>query len=77
MLILLLLSVAMVTVFERKLMAALQKRKGPNVHGHLGTIQAFADGLKLLTKEDIAPFNSNILLFRIAPIFTFFLSLIN
>ena len=40
----------MVTVFERKLMAALQKRKGPNVHGHLGTIQAFADGLKLLTK---------------------------
>lgn len=71
----LLLSIAFFTVFERKLMAAFQKRKGPNVHGFFGTLQAFADGLKLLAKEDFVPVNSNSFIFRMSPIFTFFLSL--
>ena len=56
-------------------MAALQKRKGPNVHGIWGTLQAFADGLKLLLKEDFMPSSSDVFLFRAAPIYTFFLSI--
>jgi NADH-quinone oxidoreductase subunit H len=72
----LLIAVAYFTVAERKIMGAIQRRKGPNVVGFIGSLQAFADGLKLFTKETTLPSNSNILLFLLAPILSFLLSLI-
>ena len=72
-----LITVALFTLFERKVMANIQKRKGPNVVGFLGVLQPFADGLKLLIKETILPSRSNKILFIIAPISSLFLSLIS
>ena len=71
----LLISVAYFTIAERKIMGIIQRRKGPNVVGFLGLMQPFADGLKLFAKETILPSNSNLIVFLIAPILTFFLSL--
>ena len=71
----LLLSVAYFTIAERKLMGIIQRRKGPNVIGFLGLLQPLADGLKLFAKETILPSNSNLVVFLIAPILTFLLSL--
>ena len=71
-----LLSVAYVTVAERKTMASIQRRLGPNVIGYYGILQAFADALKLLLKEYIAPTQSNIVLFFIGPIITLIFSLL-
>jgi NADH-ubiquinone oxidoreductase chain 1 len=50
-----LLSVAFFTIAERKVLASIQRRRGPNVVGFWGILQAFADGLKLLLKETIIP----------------------
>lgn len=72
----LLISVAFFTVAERKIMGAIQRRRGPNVIGFIGFLQAFADGLKLFVKETTLPSNSNIMVFLIAPILSFVLSLI-
>jgi NADH-quinone oxidoreductase subunit H len=69
-----LVSVAFFTLLERKLMAYIQRRKGPNVVGFAGMLQPFADGLKLLIKEPIIPGNANRYLFTIAPILTLLLS---
>jgi len=71
----LLIAIALLTLVERKVMAAMQRRRGPNVVGYFGLLQPFADGLKLLLKETIIPIVSNKLLFFFAPIFSFFLSL--
>jgi len=73
----LLISVAYFTLAERKLMGIIQRRKGPNVIGYLGLLQPLADGLKLFSKETIFPSNSNFLLFILAPILTFSLSLMS
>merc|ERR1712228_653467 len=73
----LLISVAYFTLAERKIMASIQRRKGPNVIGFLGLLQPLADGLKLLVKETIIPSNSNFILFILSPIIAFSLSLIN
>lgn len=54
-----LLAIAFFTIAERKLLASIQRRKGPNVTGFWGMLQAFADGLKLLLKEIIIPVRSN------------------
>jgi len=62
-----LLSIAFFTIAERKLMASIQRRKGPNVTGVWGLLQAFADGLKLLLKEIIIPTKSNWVLFLLSP----------
>jgi NADH-quinone oxidoreductase subunit H len=72
----LLISVAYFTVAERKIMGAIQRRRGPNVIGFIGLLQAFADGLKLFVKETTLPSNSNIIIFLSAPILAFSLSLI-
>src|SRR6201996_2333036 len=71
-----LLSVAYVTVAERKTMASMQRRVGPNSVGFYGLLQAFADALKLLIKEYVAPSQSNIILFFIGPVITLIFALL-
>ena len=73
----LLLAVAYFTVAERKIMGAIQRRRGPNVIGFIGLLQALADGLKLFVKETILPSNSNLGVFLLAPILSFLLSVIS
>ena len=71
-----LLSVAFITVAERKTMASMQRRLGPNFVGYYGLLQAFADALKLLLKEYISPTQANIILFFLGPIVTLVFSLL-
>jgi NADH-ubiquinone oxidoreductase chain 1 len=71
-----LLSVAFVTVAERKTMASMQRRLGPNAVGWYGLLQAFADALKLLIKEYVSPTQSNLILFFLGPIITLIFSLL-
>jgi NADH-quinone oxidoreductase subunit H len=71
-----LISVAYLTLAERKIMGGMQQRMGPNVVGFFGLLQPLADGLKLLLKESVIPTNSNTFSFIFAPILTFFVSLI-
>lgn len=70
-----LLGVAYTTLLERKIMAAMQRRLGPNVVGYLGLLQPLADGLKLLLKEPIIPRKANKFLFIFSPCLVLFLSL--
>ena len=72
----LLVFIAYLTYFERKVIGAIQLRKGPNIVGPFGLLQPIADGIKLLTKETIFPENSNKLIFILSPIITFTLALI-
>ena len=72
----LLVAVAYFTLAERKVIASIQRRRGPNVIGMWGLLQPLADGLKLLIKETIFPSNSNVIIFILAPVITFLLSLL-
>nr|YP_011007937.1 NADH dehydrogenase subunit 1 [Chorda asiatica]QWK44406.1 NADH dehydrogenase subunit 1 [Chorda asiatica]WBP69768.1 NADH dehydrogenase subunit 1 [Chorda asiatica] len=73
----LLIAVAYFTLMERKLMAGIQRRRGPNVIGYMGLLQPLADGLKLFIKETVLPTNANTVLFVLAPLCTFILSLVS
>lgn len=72
----LLIAVAYLTYFERKALGAMQRRQGPMTVGPFGLLQPIADGIKLLSKETIMPTQSNKFVFVLAPMLTFFLSLI-
>jgi NADH-quinone oxidoreductase subunit H len=72
----LLLSVAYLTYAERKVIAAMQLRKGPNVVGPFGLLQPIADAVKLLFKETILPSGANRIVFLMAPMLTFVLAMI-
>jgi NADH-quinone oxidoreductase subunit H len=72
----LLLAVAYLTYAERKVLAAAQLRRGPNVVGPFGLFQPLADGLKLLMKETVIPTGANRGVFLAAPIVTFGLAVV-
>jgi NADH-quinone oxidoreductase subunit H len=72
----LLVAVAYLTYAERKVIAAMQLRKGPNVVGPFGLLQPFADGMKLLFKETILPAGANRVVFILAPVLTFSLAMV-
>ena len=71
-----LVSVAYLTLAERKVMAAMQMRQGPNRVGAFGLLQPFADALKMLMKETIVPTGASRLLFLMAPLLTMTLAMI-
>ncbi len=71
----LLIGVAYLTWFERKVMGAIQLRKGPNVVGPFGLLQPFADALKMLFKETVTPQGADKVLFVLAPMLTFGLAI--
>lgn len=71
-----LLAIAFFTIAERKVLASIQRRKGPNVTGFWGTLQAIADGLKLIFKEVIIPVRANWMLFLAAPSITLLIGLL-
>ena len=71
-----LIAVAYLTYAERKVMAAIQLRKGPNVVGPFGLFQPFADAIKMITKETVVPSGANRILFLLAPCLTFILAML-
>lgn len=71
-----LIAVAFVTVAERKTLGSMQRRLGPNIVGAYGSLQAFADALKLILKEYIAPTQANLILFFLGPVITLIFSLL-
>jgi len=71
----LLISVAYFTLAERKILGAIQRRRGPNVVGVYGLLQPLSDGFKLLVKETVLPSNANKFIFVLSPIITFVISL--
>ena len=71
-----LLAVAYTTVAERKTMASMQRRLGPNSVGYYGLLQAFADALKLILKEYVAPTQANVFLFFLGPVITLVFALL-
>ena len=72
----LMIAMAYLTYAERKVIAAMQLRKGPNVVGPFGLLQPFADGVKLFLKETIIPSEANKIVFLLAPMLTFMLALL-
>jgi len=64
------------TLLERKVLASIQRRRGPNAIGIFGILQPIADAIKLLAKESVIPSSSNYLIFIFSPISIFIFSLL-
>jgi NADH-ubiquinone oxidoreductase chain 1 len=75
-LLIIIINVAFFTLLERKVLASIQRRLGPNIVGFLGLLQPFADAFKLILKELIIPNLSNFIIFFITPIISFIFSLL-
>ena len=71
-----LLAVAFMTIIERKQLAAMQRRVGPNTVGIYGILQPFSDALKLILKENVIPAQSNKIIFYLAPVSSLIFSLL-
>jgi NADH-ubiquinone oxidoreductase chain 1 len=71
-----LLSIAFMTIIERKALASFQRRVGPNTVGYYGILQPFSDALKLIVKETVVPAQSNKILFYLAPVISIIVSLL-
>lgn len=72
-----LVSIAFLTLLERKLISSTQNRKGPNTVGYIGILQPFADALKLLAKETILPRNARLFIFLVSPLVSLFFALVS
>jgi NADH-ubiquinone oxidoreductase chain 1 len=68
--------VAFMTIIERKQLAAMQRRVGPNTVGYYGVLQPFADAIKLVLKENVIPAQSNKIIFYLAPVSSLLFSLL-